>query len=216
MFKNILIFLTGAVLGAGVTYAIVNDKWQKQYEMDSLELQRMKEDLALSKRAEEVSTWGDPERPVDIPDKEKEAEAINRLIEKYRGLGLAPVVDIHIRHDDESASVSEEDDDEDDELEPKPVKKKTPNKPILISEEEYSTSKMWYDKQELYFYARDGVITDEEDDMCPPDIFDLIGEDAMPELFDKQESIFVRNDNAAVDYSIIYCDRSYRESHMTE
>lgn len=210
MLKNVLIFLTGAVLGAGVTYAVVNDKWQKQYEMDSLELQRMKEDLALSKRAEEVSTWGDPERPDDIPDKEEDTMP-DRLIDKYSEL-LAKYNGLSPAHE----SASEPEEDEDDELEPKPVKKKTPNKPTLISEEEYSTSKMWYDKQELYFYARDGVITDEEDDMCPPDIFDLIGEDAMPELFDKQESIFVRNDNAAVDYSIIYCDRSYRESHMTE
>lgn len=84
-----------------------------------------------------------------------------------------------------------------------------PEIPYVITEDQYVAENPHYNKEELYFYSMNRVLTDSDDEVVvDPDT--LVG----PDLYKRFESqggydsfideIFIRNDNLSSDYHIVH------------
>ena len=85
-----------------------------------------------------------------------------------------------------------------------------PNKPYIISTEDYANSE--YDTRSLYLYS-DGTLTDEDNNVII-DIVGVVGNEAVNTLLNSRESgdsIYVRNEKYKLDYEILKDNRSFKE-----
>lgn len=86
--------------------------------------------------------------------------------------------------------------------------------PIEKSDEPYIIDQLdWgqpngYDKIDLVYYEKDGIIADYEDNIVSSE---EIG-DEFKERFDENDIVHVRNDSYSRDYEIVLDPRSYREA----
>lgn len=76
------------------------------------------------------------------------------------------------------------------------------DRPFLISEDEFASEKLFYDKVMVEYYD-DGVAVIEDTDEIIESIEDLIGPNILDRSFD-EDTIYVRNDNRSTDYGIIF------------
>ena len=84
----------------------------------------------------------------------------------------------------------------------------------FISEHDFSNSCPDYNKEDIFYYCQDGIMTDENDQLIDPSdhytIFgDLIG--LVKHKILEQEVLYLRNDRTEVDYEIYGLDRSFQE-----
>ena len=82
------------------------------------------------------------------------------------------------------------------------------SEPFVISEEEFASEKLFYDKVMLFYYT-DGIAVLEDTDEVVESIEELIGPDILPKIFDMgteydSDTVYVRNDNRSTDYGIIF------------
>jgi hypothetical protein len=84
------------------------------------------------------------------------------------------------------------------------------SKPYRISDDEFNEEFDHHDKGSLYFYKKDGVLC-EEAEAIVDDIVSTIGEEAALAL-EKEITVWVRNENLAMDYEIIGINKSYAEA----
>lgn len=85
-----------------------------------------------------------------------------------------------------------------------------PDKPYIISTDDFGNSDN-YTQISLTYYAKDGVLADDEDEIVE-DIDDTVGEDFADHFGDyEDDSVFVRNDRLRCDYEICRDNRSFRE-----
>lgn len=101
----------------------------------------------------------------------------------------------------DAAGMSEE------EMNPKVVDRE---KPYLISDEEFCGECDHHEKVSLYYYQGDDVLCDERDEI-ENDIEGTVGYDALAQL-DMQTSVWVRNEQLAIDYEICSIKKSYAEA----
>ena len=81
------------------------------------------------------------------------------------------------------------------------------SEPFQITEEEWASEKLFYDKVIIEYYT-DGVAVLEDSDQIIDSIEDLIGPDiSLPEY--SPEMMYIRNDNRSSDYGIIFEGRSF-------
>lgn len=68
-----------------------------------------------------------------------------------------------------------------------------------------------YEKTSLTYYAEDGVLTDEHDEIIE-DIAERLGDDDVERLFDKAPTteIYIRNDNREEDFEVMMLEASYQ------
>ena len=201
MLKEPLIFIAGAAIGGAITYAVVNDKFQKRYEADWKELHDRMNDI----RREDTKEAAEPE--------ETTADLHKNVSDICKAYGSDAVIPTRDPFPMEASSdlpndISEED------LEEHPVEGPA-EAPQIITEREFSEKKMWYDKIELYYHGIDGVLVDDCEDPVHPDVYDLIGSEAITELRETKDNVYIRNEKAAQDYMIIYCNSSYADTHDT-
>ena len=85
-----------------------------------------------------------------------------------------------------------------------------PNEPYVISPDDYGENDN-YTQISLVYYAGDGVLADDEDEVVE-DIEDTVGED-FAEHFGEYEddSVFIRNDRLRCDYEILRDNRSFSD-----
>lgn len=84
-----------------------------------------------------------------------------------------------------------------------------PNKPYIISPEEFGESGNYTQISLTYYF--DGVLADDEDEIIE-DIDDTVGEDFADHFGDyEDDSVFVRNDRLRCDYEILKDNRSYHD-----
>ena len=83
-------------------------------------------------------------------------------------------------------------------------------KPYLISEEEYATTNLNYDKDSMTYYAEDDVLADDCDEMVDdPGRFD----DAVRMLLDStndETEVYIRDDSTYTDYAVAIANGSYQ------
>ena len=85
-----------------------------------------------------------------------------------------------------------------------------PDKPYIISPDEFGNSDN-YTQISLTYYAKDGVLADDEDEIVE-EVDDTVGDDFADHFGDyEDDSVFVRNDRLRCDFEILKDNRSYRE-----
>lgn len=83
------------------------------------------------------------------------------------------------------------------------------SEPYVISEDEFASEKLFYDKVMIEYYT-DGVAVLEDSDQIIESIEELIGPDILDEIedsnseFKDDNEVYVRNDNRSTDYGIIF------------
>lgn len=80
--------------------------------------------------------------------------------------------------------------------------------PFMISEDEFSSEKLFYDKVIIEYYEDGVAVLEETDEILEDPIEDLIG----PYILDRpieEDAIYVRNDNRSTDYGIIFKDKPF-------
>lgn len=83
-----------------------------------------------------------------------------------------------------------------------------PNKPYIISQEEYANSE--YDTRSLYLFD-DGILADEDHNIIE-DIAGMVGNEAVNSLLsarDGTSAVYVRNERYKLDYEILRDNRFY-------
>ena len=81
------------------------------------------------------------------------------------------------------------------------------SEPRIITEEEWASEKLFYDKVIIEYYT-DGVAVLEDSDQIVDSIGDLIGPDvSLPKW--NEEMVYIRNDGRSSDYGIIFMGRDF-------
>jgi hypothetical protein len=83
-------------------------------------------------------------------------------------------------------------------------------RPYIIDDREFNDEFEHHDKISLYYYAVDDVLCDEDEEVIK-DIDNTVGFEAL-EAFDRQTTVWVRNEPLTIDYEIICINKSYAES----
>ena len=83
-------------------------------------------------------------------------------------------------------------------------------KPYLISEEDYATTNLNYDKDSMTYYAEDDVLTDDCDEMVDdPGRFDEAVKVLLDSTNDETE-VYIRDDSTYTDYAVSISNGSYQ------
>lgn len=228
-------FVAGAIVGGFVTHKIHMHVFENMIE-DELESVRQYVDRQKEKYADIRGDYKEPKAPWE-EQYEREIEIYDEdVVEpiQYQQVDPTERVDYHKPDlddliyekgystdelEDAYDAISEEfDGPEDDEPE---IDRGEENmidvSPIrMISDEEFNETMNHYDKISIVYYAGDGTLADERDEIIP-DIEQTIGLNALEtlEAFGamgvESDIIHVRNDNIAVDFEVVRDDNSYSE-----
>ena len=83
-------------------------------------------------------------------------------------------------------------------------------KPYFISEEDYATTNLNYDKDSMTYYAEDDVLTDDCDEMVDdPGRFDEAVKVLLDSTNDETE-VYIRDDSTYTDYAVSISNGSYQ------
>ena len=90
------------------------------------------------------------------------------------------------------------------------IKEMLNRKPYLISEEDYATTNLNYDKDSMTYYAEDDVLTDDCDEMVDdPGRFDEAVKVLLDSTNDETE-VYIRDDSTYTDYAVSISNGSYQ------
>lgn len=207
MLKEILIFTFGGAVGAGICYGLVDSKYKKQYQQDWEEM-----------HAQTQAQIDDMER--DIRKREKAAGeiAVNNL--PYGGDSIVKTENPYAAEQADGITdygayshIAEKENAVTAQNNGLTEQSEKAMAPFLISEEEFKDTKQSYEKNDLLFWGQDRALTDEEEDLLDPRIWDYVGDSAIAELEDTRDVVCVRNNKQAADYRIWYCDKNWVETH---
>lgn len=86
---------------------------------------------------------------------------------------------------------------------------KVNNEPYLISIDEFSEDDSGNEKITVFYYKKDAVLTDEDEEVIE-DVEEVLGKEAI-ECFNipGYEVIYVRNNRIEIDYEVVIQDKSY-------
>ena len=178
----IISFVFGAVGGAVATYFVMKQQMEPELEVVYEPNEEIKERIK-----EDFEKKVDTERKV-VTESTKQAEEQDKkeyedIIRKYNHQLKKPEVDI---------------------------REMLNRRPYLISEEEYATTNLNYDKDSMTYYAEDDVLADDCDEMVDdPGRFD----DAVRMLLDStndETEVYIRDDSTYTDYAVAIANGSYQ------
>lgn len=178
----IISFIFGAVAGSIATYFVMKQQMEPELEVVYEPNEEIKE------RIKE-----DSEKKVDIERKvvtestkqedEQDKKEYENIIRKYNHQLKKPEVDI---------------------------KEMLNRKPYLISEEDYATTNLNYDKDFMTYYAEDDVLTNDCDEMVDdPGRFDEAVKVLLDSTNDETE-VYIRDDSTYTDYAVSISNGSYQ------
>ncbi len=79
--------------------------------------------------------------------------------------------------------------------------------PYVIAPEEFGENED-YEKISLTYFSKDGIVTDENDEVVK-DAGEVLGDDFADHFGEyEDDSIHIRNDKTGCDYEVLYDDRS--------
>ena len=215
---NILAFAAGAGAGFLITKKILEERYETraQEEYDAMkEFFEVKMESLKPIKAEELgdivnqSLGIEPEKTEEPKKTEKPPRKAYHLI----GAGKADAVPL-------DELVEDPEDEEEDDGELRDAAGKTEGemdltkvdrlKPYIINDHEFTEEFDHHDKVSLYFYRADGVLAEENEEMIDdPDA--TIGREAMDQLDEGCDTLWVRNEPIAIDYEIVAVNKSYAE-----
>lgn len=196
--KQVLTFVSGAVIGAGLTYIILNKQFNARVDEEVESVKEYARRKIEESQVKEINMSSTTEKTTD--------EILEHMpTPSYK------------HHD-----ILDQDDEFDDEIdEDKWAEYNNPNDrmkmPFIISPEDYSNTMLHFDKETLYFYEGDGVFADDQDEIID-DPSSLLGDAAqyfgyIPE---DPDLVYVRNYRFATDYELCRAEGSYQETILGE
>lgn len=178
----IISFIFGAVAGSIATYLVMKQQMEPELEVVYEPNDEIKERIK-----EDSEKKVDTERKVVTESTKQEDEQDKKeyenIIRKYNHQLKKPEVDI---------------------------REMLNKKPYLISEEDYATTNLNYDKDSMTYYAEDDVLTDDCDEMVDdPGRFDEAVKVLLDSTNDETE-VYIRDDSTYTDYAVSISNGSYQ------
>ena len=178
----IISFIFGAVAGSIATYFVMKQQMEPELEVVYEPNDEIKERIK-----EDSEKKVDTERKVVTESTKQEDEQDKKeyenIIRKYNHQLKKPEVDIRDMLN---------------------------KKPYLISEEDYATTNLNYDKDSMPYYAEDDVLTDDCDEMVDdPGRFDEAVKVLLDSTNDETE-VYIRDDSTYTDYAVSISNGSYQ------
>ena len=178
----IISFIFGAVAGSIATYFVMKQQMEPELEVVYEPNDEIKERIK-----EDSEKKVDTERKVVTESTKQEDEQDKKeyenIIRKYNHQLKKPEVDI---------------------------REMLNKKPYLISEEDYATTNLNYDKDSMTYYAEDDVLTDDCDEMVDdPGRFDEAVKVLLDSTNDETE-VYIRDDSTYTDYAVSISNGSYQ------
>ena len=218
--KSWIFFVGGMAVGAGIGVLAVRNHYRKlafdeinevrEYAKRKIASKEMADKNSEAKKAlmNDISENSEEETGKTGTEKEKE-KVYQKTVERYSGHFNAFTNPI----DPSKIENSYEDDEEEDSDDPYEIfvnhdsPTETSDMPFLISEEEFASEKLFYDKVMLEYYD-DGIAVLEDSNEIVESLEALIG----PYILDRpieDDTIYVRNDNRSTDYGIIFTGKTF-------
>ena len=188
-------FISGTLVGAGITYAVVNTKAEKKWsEISQMEIDSVKSRFTVPK----VELKKEKEKMPDVAPTSPLKEIVDRAKNKPELSQYAKKIGEYINYSNKS------NDDGDAHLE---LKNNT--KPYVISPDEFGEDEE-YDQVELTYYS-DGVLADEDDTIL--NIEEVIGRKSIDHIGDyEDDSVHVKNEARKVYYEVLVDERTYEDA----
>ena len=227
--KGLVIFATGVGIGALVANKLLKNKYETlvQEEIDSVK-------ASFQKRV--VDKYEEDKKKHDLIDynNEKKSLIYRKTLNKYNTydelkddidpaeLETPPEGDEDDDEPEEDEPEEDEPDDgedddeysEDEEISMELLNRRDHITPYVITSEEFSEEKDYYDKLSIYYYNEDDTLADDQEEIIP-DVASIIGNDAL-HCFGKgshdPEVVFVRNERLASDFEVLRMQQSYQET----
>lgn len=189
MFKNIIIFLAGAAIGAGGSYVYFKQVKEKEMNDEANELRELYRkkcsELNVNKKdpSEYISDAFDDEEI----DNSEETDAYEQKMTSYNHMFKGSEQTIPETFDDDIHETQEEAVADD----------------FLITEDDFALDRL-FDKKSLTYYSGSDILVDEEENIVnPKDIFGDFDYLLYEEDF-KSGSMYFRNFSANTDYEVLY------------
>lgn len=187
-------FLAGATVGAAATWLCLRRYYEQitQEEIDSVK-------AAFAERKPVIANIAKDEKSNEKQEENQHKADIAKLKPDLVNYAAKLQEEGYTNYTEHSKKNTEEKKDE-------PM----PNEPYVISPDDYGENDN-YTQISLVYYAGDGVLADDEDEVVE-DIEDTVGED-FAEHFGEYEddSVFIRNDRLRCDYEILRDNRSFSD-----
>jgi len=187
--KSILIFGAGAAAGFVVGKFYFEKKFELERQKDRVEL-RNYYDEKLKKMDNEISRSDKLNDKIEeVIEETKKVEHIQDKV-NYNKIGK----------EEEIVKAEMEAPEED-----------HPNKPYIISEDEFLDGNNEYDKISLTYFIMDDTLADDSEEVVDieetisTDIYNMLGDDA------DDKDLYVRNDDLQTDFEIMKVEGSYSE-----
>ena len=179
--KNVLIFLGGGVVGGFIGYFFA--KYKSQQEIDDI----------LDAQVENKEKKEKKEKP-----------EIGKTLSGAEQRAYSKRMDSLEYTDYERSKEDEEFQKENEELYPEEM----PERPYVITYNQFSLEHPDYSKVPLSYYRENCVLVNDEDEIL--DLDHVIGEDALNHIGEEEEDmLFVRNDRFGTDYEVQAYDTAY-------
>lgn len=178
----IISFIFGAVAGSIATYFVMKQQMEPELEVVYEPNDEIKERIKddLEKK---VNTERKVVTESTKQEDEQDKKEYENIIRKYNHQLKKPEVDIRDMLN---------------------------KKPYLISEEDYATTNLNYDKDSMTYYAEDDVLTDDCDEMVDdPGRFDEAVKVLLDSTNDETE-VYIRDDSTYTDYAVSISNGSYQ------
>lgn len=213
--KGSVIFVVGAALGVGGSYKYFEKKFGDiaDAEIESYKMVAGNRER-INKKVNEVCD-GDKVTDEDLEDDERpqfteeELEEANRSYNEISAAYKSKVADSVNKEPQKRVNYSDMSNKEPEQT--NKVVDISGLRPIIISDKSFVEDCQNYDKITLTYYAIDGVLLDDNNDVFE-DFEDYVGHDTMSKFgaFDVGDNlVYVRNDLHENDYEIIKLDESY-------
>lgn len=198
MMKPILYFVFGVAAGAAVTFFAV----KKHYEQLAFdEINEIRDTYRKKYASKELIQKNEEAKKKLIHEAEEKEKAAKEAVERYSG---------HFNifsNPPDPDEIDTEDDDPYELIVDRTGPAEEDQDPYMISEEEFASEKLFYDKVMIEYYD-DGIAVLEDNDQIIDSLEDLIG----PYILGKpveDDTIYVRNNRRATDYGIIFTGKEF-------
>lgn len=200
-------FIAGLAVGIAAGY-FLNKVIKKKDSTEEIEEPVLEQD---SNEDEEVSGYSWTKEA----DKMKEA-AMEDALKRYSNYDPEGVLDA-TDLEEPMESVDEEtdyEDDYEDDYSDYYVDEEIPNEgpsdvPYSISPSEYANTNLYFDKDELYYYAVDDVLVDDNENPID-DINGLVGDGFKVAIGEYEDNVaYIRNESISTDYCIISLNKQF-------
>ena len=190
--KDIALVAVGAAAGFAGGWLLTKRKYEKKAEEDISDIRQyyLEKDLERQKANEEIKE--------KVEKAEETSKKLGEILDKVE---YHKIVKNEYKEGDEEVSAEQESPEEE-----------LPDKPYMISEDEYLEGNNDYEKISLTYFTMDDTLADDTDEMV--DVEETISPDIFNQISESDDGDFyVRNDSIQTDFEVVKLDASYKERY---